>query len=160
MSSLSIDDFIRLIPRACEWARVKEASILSVGTALNKLMLEEAKCLRIVNPEKIRILLVDKIPLPDDVELRNAAQQIKLITPDTKGLTLNYGIFICKDSKDDQRLLIHELVHTSQYERLGGINPFLQCYLRECIEHEYKNAPMEIEAKERAAKWTPKKVTN
>jgi hypothetical protein len=37
-------------------------------------------------------------------------------------------------------------VHTAQYERLGGIVPFLRKYLFECVTIGYPQAPMEQEA--------------
>jgi hypothetical protein len=37
-------------------------------------------------------------------------------------------------------------VHTAQYERLGGIEPFLRQYLRECLTIGYPEAPLEQEA--------------
>jgi len=65
----------------------------------------------------------------------------------TIGLTLRYGIFIRSDCWGERRLVVHELVHTLQYERLGGFMPFLQQYLHECITIGYPAAPMEQEAK-------------
>ena len=41
---------------------------------------------------------------------------------------------------------MHELVHTSQYERLGGFEAFLKQYLYECITIGYPAAPLEQEA--------------
>jgi hypothetical protein len=61
----------------------------------------------------------------------------------TIGLTLRYGIFIRADCWGERRLVVHELVHTLQYERLGGFMPFLQQYLHECITIGYPAAPME-----------------
>jgi hypothetical protein len=41
---------------------------------------------------------------------------------------------------------LHELVHTAQYERLGGIVAFLRKYLSECATSGYRAAPLEEEA--------------
>jgi len=60
---------------------------------------------------------------------------------------LRYGIFIRSDCWGERRLVVHELVHTWQYERLGGFRPFLQQYLHECITIGYPAAPLEQEAK-------------
>jgi hypothetical protein len=98
------------------------------------------------HPEKIRILAVPQIPLPDHPALRTAAQEIQVITASTSGLTLRYGIYIQSYFLSDRRLLVHEFVHTLQYERLGGFLPFLQQYLSECITVGYPNAPMEQQA--------------
>jgi len=41
---------------------------------------------------------------------------------------------------------VHELVHTHQYERLGGIEPYLRQYLTERQTFNYPNNPLEVEA--------------
>jgi hypothetical protein len=43
-------------------------------------------------------------------------------------------------------LIVHELAHVAQYERLGGILPFLRKYLFECLTVGYAAAPLELEA--------------
>jgi hypothetical protein len=73
------------------------------------------------------------LPLPLHPLLREAAEITGLISPRTAGLTLRYGIFIRSESWGERRLVIHELAHTAQYERLGGFQPFLEQYLYECI---------------------------
>jgi hypothetical protein len=47
------------------------------------------------------------------------------------------------------------LVHTAQYERLGGIEPFLRRYLYECATVGYTNSTMESEAAATAARILP-----
>jgi predicted SprT family Zn-dependent metalloprotease len=45
------------------------------------------------------------------------------------------------------RLIAHELVHVRQYERVGGIEPFLKEYVKEVVfPPEYPNGPLEQEA--------------
>ncbi len=78
--------------------------------------------------------------------LRAAAEATQLISPSTAGLTVRYGIFIRADCWGDRGLVFHELVHTLQYERLGGFEPFLRQYLHECLTIGYPAAPMEQEA--------------
>ena len=49
--------------------------------------------------------------------------------------------------------MAHELVHTTQYERLGGIEAFLRPYLLECLSAPgYPHGPMEQEAITTAAR--------
>ncbi len=69
-----------------------------------------------------------------------------VFTPATCGLTLRYGIFVRSDCWGDRNLVAHELAHTAQYERLGGIEAFLRQYLFECLTIGYPEAPMEQEA--------------
>src|SRR6266542_6042281 len=71
---------------------------------------------------------------------------MKLITPLTPGLPLRYGIALRSDHWGQRRLLVHELAHTAQYERLGSIRAFLECFLFECVAIGYPSAPMEQEA--------------
>ena len=78
--------------------------------------------------------------------LRTAAAAIRFLTPTTCGLALRYGIFVRSHCWGDRRLVAHELAHTAQYERLGGIEPFLRQYLYECLTIGYPEAPMEQEA--------------
>ncbi len=61
-------------------------------------------------------------------------------------MALRYGIFIRSDCWGEHGLVAHELAHTAQYERLGGIRPFLRQYLLECLTIGYPAAPMEQEA--------------
>lgn len=64
----------------------------------------------------------------------------------TAGLTVRYGIFIREAYWGDRRLIAHELAHTAQYERRGGIAPFLRAYLTECLTIGYSGAALELEA--------------
>jgi len=138
--------FIQLIPLAVAWAEQQENYILQKGVPLTPSLVADARLVSVVNPEKVRLLNVNQIPLPSAPSLKTAAQMIGLITANTIGLTLRYGVFIRKDFWNDRKIVIHELVHVAQYERLGGISQFLQQYLQECITIGYPQAPMEQEA--------------
>jgi len=65
-------------------------------------------------------------------------------------MTLRYGIFIRSDCWGDRRLVVHELAHTAQYERLGGIGAFLKAFLKECLTVGHASSPLEREAVTRA----------
>jgi hypothetical protein len=97
-------------------------------------------------PERVRLLELARVPVPKDLTLRTAAAAIQFLTSTTCGLALRYGIFIRRDCWGNRRLVAHELVHTAQYERLGGIEPFLRQYLYQCLTIGYPEAPMEQEA--------------
>ena len=145
-NKMNTNQFIQLIPKAASWAAEQEKYILANGTPLLPTQLENAKKIRVKYPEKIRLLKVSQIPLPEDPELKYAAQALQLITINTIGLTLHYGIFIKNDYWYNREIIIHELVQTAQYERLGGIQNFLNQYLTECINFGYPAAPLEQEA--------------
>ncbi len=138
--------FETLLPLACAWAEEQEGRILREGVALTPAQLEDARRVGISHPERVRLLKVGAIPMPSDPMLHAAAQAAGLISPLTCGLTLQYGIFIRTDHWGQRRLLVHELVHTLQYERLGGVRPFLERYLQECLSVGYPMGALEQEA--------------
>lgn len=140
-------EFLTLLPLACAWAEKQERIILLAGLPLSPAQFADAQEIGVLHPEKVRLLAVfAPIPMPENPVLRAAATQTRLLTPQTAGLTLRHGIFIRAGVWDDRRLVFHELVHTMQYERLGGIPEFLQQYLHECLTVGYPAAPLEQEA--------------
>jgi hypothetical protein len=139
--------FEQLLPLACKWAAEQEQAILLSGVALTEAQIADAIRVGVKHPERVRLLRVQEIPTPSHPALAYAAKETGLISPCTIGLTLRYGIFIRADCWGQRRLVVHELAHTMQYERLGSIEAFLRQYLYECITIGYPEAPMEQEAK-------------
>jgi hypothetical protein len=145
-------EFEVLLPLACAWAEEQETIILRDGEPLSAAHLAAARRIGVARPENVRLLAVEQIPGPEHPVLRVAAEATRLISPATAGLTLRYGIFVRADCRDDHALVVHELVHTHQYERLGGFAPFLRQYLHECLTIGYPAAPLEQEAIETTAR--------
>ncbi|MHC4738483.1 MAG: hypothetical protein ACYS9Y_06230 [Planctomycetota bacterium] len=56
-------------------------------------------------------------------------------------------------------VIVHELVHTSQYEKLGGFLPFLQKYLHQCVTIGYPTTPLEREAIEKVKQMRADEVS-
>lgn len=152
MIKLTSDQFIFVLPLAAEWAEAKEQVVLKNGVPLSDSQMDDARRVGVIHPEKVRIFKVPQIPLPKHPVLKAAAEETQLITPTTVGLTVRYGIFIHSDFSDDRYLMVHELVHTSQYEKLGGFLPFFRKYLMQLINIGYPEAPMEQEAIKTAEK--------
>ena len=152
MIKLTSDQFIFVLPLAAEWAEAKEQVVLKNGVPLSDSQMDDARRVGVIHPEKLRIFEVPQIPLPKHPVLKAAAEETQLITPSTVGLTVRYGIFIHSDFSDDRYLMVHELVHTSQYEKLGGFLPFFRKYLLQLINIGYPEAPMEQEAIKMAEK--------
>jgi hypothetical protein len=141
-------EFEILLPLACDWAAEQERVILQSGVALTDLQLADARRVGVAQPDRIRLLRVAQVPSPTHPALAAAARATGLISPDTRGLTLRYGIFIRADCWGQRRVIVHEFVHTMQYERLGGFEGFLRPYLLECINPPgYPYGPLEQEAK-------------
>jgi hypothetical protein len=140
------DQFADILPLACQWVAQQEQIILHAGVPLASTQLADAQQVGVQHPERVRLLSVPAMPLPIDPRLHAAAQATRFLTPDTIGLTLRYGIFLCADYWGDRALLVHELVHSAQYERLRGIEPFLRQYFSEVLAVGYTRAPLEQEA--------------
>ena len=141
-----IAQFEKLLPLAAKWAAAVEARILREGVPLSEQELANAKTMGVNEPDRVRLLQLDCVPTPADLTLMTAAAAIQFLTPATRGLTLRYGIFVRSDCWGERGLVAHELAHTAQYERLGGIEPFLRQYLSECLTIGYPDGPLEQEA--------------
>jgi hypothetical protein len=131
---------------AVRWVKRQEQRILREGVPLDEACLSDARLMGVAHPELVRLLKVDRVPLPADRLLRWAARRANLISSDTAGMTMRYGIFVRSDCWEKRPLIAHECVHTAQYERLGSIGEFLSHYLRECLEVGYPFGPLEQEA--------------
>jgi hypothetical protein len=143
---ISPEEFESILPLAVKWAEAKEKVILEHGIALPHQYMEDARSVGVKFPEKVRIYEVPQIPNPKHPILKLAVKATQLISPETVGLSLGYGIFIHSNFSNDHYIIVHELVHTMQCERLGGLYAFLKKYLWECIEIGYPQAPVEQEA--------------
>jgi len=147
-----------LLPFAVEWAAEQQERILRDGVPLSIRELADALRVGVKDPERVRLLQVEIIPAPTHPMLQAAYQSGKLAPTAPRGLTLHYGIFVRSDYWRDRRLIVHELVHTAQYERLGGTEPFLRRYLTECATVGYSKSAMEGEAITTAARVLEEQV--
>ena len=148
----TIDQLEELLPLAAQWAADQERRALCEGVRLSEIELADAKAIGVHNPERVRLLRVDAVPFPAHPMLRAAAASINFLTEAPRGLALDHGIFIRADHWRDRALIAHELVHTAQFQRFGGILPFLQTYISQCATVGYSNAPLELEAIAMAAR--------
>lgn len=143
--TFDLSQFESLLPRAIGWAQQQEEFILKHGVPLNDWEKQVARQLGIEQVDKVHLLSVSQIPLPEDDDLRVAAKAAGLVAIDSVGMALRYGIFIRDDFWRQREIVAHELVHTAQCERLGW-ESFLRQYLTECLLSSYPHAPLEQEA--------------
>jgi hypothetical protein len=142
----AIDQLEQLLPLAAQWAAEQERRVLCEGVPLSEIETADAKAIGVRNPERVRLLRVHFVPVPVHPMLRAAAASINFLSAAPRGLALVYGIFIRADHWRDRALIAHELVHTAQFQRLGGILPFLETYISQCATVGYPKAPLELEA--------------
>jgi hypothetical protein len=158
------EKFERLAPLAYPWAKMQEDFILEHGTPLTPGQLADAHRCGVQDSSRVRVLVVDRIPLPDDEELAEAARRAQIITEASRGMAIGHGIIIRADSWQNRELLLHQLVHVAQCERSGGLESFVAEYLcdrRTCadftigsLEDEARGLAHEICAADEAAKET------
>ena len=135
-----------IAPATARWAADQERHILAEGQPLNHDALAFALELEITEPESIRVLEVKSVPLPAPRPLVKLATRWGIPVFEPAGMALGRGIYLLDGHS---RILRHELVHVAQYERLGGIEPFMRQYLTECLVHGYLDSPLEVEAREK-----------
>jgi len=135
-----------IIPIATAWVEKEEALILEKGRGLDDDQSADARRAGVTHPEKIRLLQAEQLPEVDHADVLFIARQLGLFSDKSPGLALGYGICLRADLFNDRYAFVHQCVHVGQYERLGGVRPFLTDYIRECIEPGYPFGKLEQEA--------------
>jgi len=128
------------------WVAWMERRVLARGEPLDPQWLDAARAVGVRDPARVRVQRVGQLPVRLPSGLRRALERTGLLPPVLAGMALRYGILLREDCRDDPELLLHELAHTAQYERLGGIGPFLRRYLVECCSAGYGASALEAEA--------------
>jgi hypothetical protein len=121
--------FEQLLPVAYQWAKAQEDFVLARGTPLSSRHTADARRAGIQDCSRVRILVVDRIPLPDDPELAEAARRTGIISHDTKCVGFGHAVIIRADCWGDRELLLHNFVHIAQCERSGGLEQWVRQYL-------------------------------
>lgn len=135
-----------ILPVVVRWARWQERRILRLGKPLDAAAAEAARRAGVRHPERVRTLCVDSVPPALPRLLRRWAERLRWGPSAVAGMALGYGIFLRADQLHRADLLLHELAHTAQYERLG-FRPFLRAYLHECLTSGYPLGALESEAR-------------
>jgi hypothetical protein len=158
------EKFERLLPLASQWAKAQETFVLKHGLPLTTRQMADARRAGVQDPAKVRVLVVDRIPLPDHKELAEAARSAQIITDASRGVAIGHAIIIRADSWQNRELILHQLVHVAQCERSGGLESFVEEYLsdrRTCrdfsvgsLEDEARGFAKEICAADKLAKQT------
>jgi hypothetical protein len=123
------ETFENLLPVAYQWAKAQEELVLAHGTPLSPQQMADARRAGVQDCERVRVLLVDRIPLPENSELAEATRRTRIITADTRCVGFGHAIIIRVEAWGDRELLVHNLVHIAQCERSGGLEQWVQHYL-------------------------------
>ena len=136
-----------LAPRAVAWAQKMEADSLRNGAPLSPAVIRLARELGVRDVARVRLVVVDRVPMPEEGMLRAAALQVGLSQETASGMTLGYAIYARRGEENDVRLLSHELRHVAQYEQAGGIAAFLSKHLVDLARVGYEASPFEVDAR-------------
>lgn len=148
LANISKEQFEKLLPLASEWVGQQEKFILENGVPLDDDQQIDAYLVGVKEIQQVRLLKVKSIPTPSGRELSDAVKIAGILTSGTIGVSFRYGIYIKEEFWNRRTLIVHELTHTMQYERFGGIHSFLESYLSECIQLGYHNSRLEQEARD------------
>ena len=119
----------RLAVLAREWALEQEAFVMKLGAPLGPEQIADAQRAGVQDVARVRILPVDRMPLPTNLELAEAAQRAQIITEASAAVTLGHAIMVRVDRWRDRELMVHQFVHVAQCERCGGLEAFVEQYL-------------------------------
>jgi hypothetical protein len=142
-----LKDLATLAPKAIAWAQALSATALKSGTPLTPLQRDIAVKSGVRDASRIRIVVTDRVPLPDEATLRAAATKVGLSEEWAAGMTLGYAVIVRRGYENDVRLLSHEFRHVAQYEAVGGIAQFLTAHLQHLAQFGYENSPFEVDAR-------------
>lgn len=140
------------MPLALEFVKNNERRALENGVPLLPQYLDIAQRVGIKNPEKVRVLYVDELPMPQNESLKFQMERLGLDSPYLVGMTYGYGIYIKHAAKGDKLLLSHELIHVRQAEELS-LEGITREYFLQLKIFGYRESPIEIEAYDNAPNY-------
>ena len=139
-----------LLPATVFWVWKRERSILKHGRPLTPEELKSATDRAgVCEARRIRVQILPEVPLPGWSWMHTLAGAVGCAPAAVGGMALRYGICLRTDCAHDPGILLHECVHTAQYERLGSLRAFLHRYLIECLRDGYEASSLEAEARSR-----------
>ena len=136
-------------PIVTAWAAWQRARAMRRGRPLTARQRRIAAAVGVAHPEDIRLLLVDRVPIPGGRWIDALARRLGLPGPDVDGLTLGHAILV-RHCALSEELLAHECRHVQQCEAAGSMARFLRAYLGQVARHGYRQAPFEVDARDAA----------
>ena len=135
----------KLLPQALEWYENVEGQLLPQGRPLSETEVAIARKLEVLYPERVRVVVLERFPMPENRELRVQAKRYGMGSYFEGGRTFGYAIMLKPRYADNPTVISHELVHVSQHDRLGR-TAFVRRYLVEMEMMGYARSPLELEA--------------
>ena len=153
----------KLLPQALEWYENVEGQLspmgsrrgaqardglvapLPQGRPLSETEVAIARKLEVLYPERVRVVVLARFPMPESRELRVQAKRYGMGSYFEGGRTFGYAIMLKPRYADNPTVISHELVHVNQHDRLGR-TAFVRRYLVEMEMMGYARSPLELEA--------------
>ena len=123
------ETFEQLLPLAFQWARNIENFVLQHGSPLRRRQVDDARQVGVKEISRVRVLAVDRMPLPEEPELAEAARRTQIITNSCRAIAIGHVVVVRADAWGDRELFLHQLVHVAQCERSGGLEQWVRQYL-------------------------------
>jgi hypothetical protein len=143
--------FEQLLPLALQWARNVEKFVLRHGSPLPKRQVADARQVGVKDISRVRVLAVDRMPLPEEPELAEATCRTQIITNSCRAIAIGHAIVIRANAWGDRELFVHQLVHVAQCERSGGLKQWVREYLVDRVNcPKFSIGSLEREARETA----------
>jgi hypothetical protein len=136
-----------MAPRVIAWAEKLSSEGRASGIVLTPAEGRIAHAAGVRDPGNIRLVVVERIPLPDEPALKAAALKVGLSQSAALGMTVGYAVVVRRGYEHNVRLLSHEFRHVAQYEACGGIAPFLKVHLADLAAFGYEDSPFEVDAR-------------
>jgi hypothetical protein len=137
-------------PLVVAWAALQRWRAMRRGDALSAEQMQIATAVGVAQPERIRLWLVPRVPIPGGEFIDGIAARLGLPGSQVDGLTLGHAVFVRRDALT-LPLLAHEFRHVQQCEIAGSMGVFLATYVRQVARHGYRDAPLECDARAAAA---------
>jgi hypothetical protein len=144
-ASNTVSKLETLIPKAFEWYEATEKKLLVQGRSLSKSEVINARKLGVSRPERVRVVILAKFPMPTDRVLLTEAKRFGFGSRAEIGRTMGDAILVKPHGTKDPTVVAHELVHVAQQDRLGK-EQFVRQILTELMTVGYEKSPLEIEA--------------
>jgi hypothetical protein len=142
----------RLTPLALRWINETEVELSQQGRSLTNEEITIAQAVGVKAPERVRLIILESFPLPDNETLRADAMRYGLGSSSEGGRTMGYLIMLKEKYAQQHWILAHELTHVAQQEQMGR-EAFLRRYIAEQELMGYRRAPLELEANRRALEF-------
>lgn len=132
-------------PPAIKWLNQVASEMATHARRLSSQEQALAKEVGVKDPTRVRIALVEEMPLPHDEPLRSMALKLGYGNQAIAGGCIGHLVWINKRHAGNRALLAHELVHVAQQERMSQ-EQYFRRYMAELTVVGYTRSPLEVEA--------------